>query len=149
MLRFPSLGEIYSEIEEGQEASIEDMKEVAGEIKKVEEKVEQIGREMLKKGEASWENKQEMQRALETQEKLSSELERIQESVDRNMQSLLESEFMSFEALQKMEQLQKRLADANFTQKAKPEVVAKAQADLSLLESELAKIRRGIATHEA
>lgn len=109
VLRFPSLGEIYSEIEEGQEASIEDMKEVAGEIKKVEEKVEQIGREMLKKGEASWENKQEMQRALETQEKLSSELEKIQESVDRNMQSLLESEFMSFEALQKMEQLQKLL----------------------------------------
>lgn len=109
VLRFPSLGEIYSEIEEGQKTSIDDMKEVAGEIKKVEEKVEQIGREMLKKGEASWENKQEMQRALETQQKLSTELQRIQESVDRNMQSLLQSEFMSFEALQKMEQLQKLL----------------------------------------
>jgi hypothetical protein len=85
------------------------MKEVAGEIKKVEEKVEQIGREMLKKGETSWENKQEMQRALETQQKLSSELQRIQQDVDRNMQSLTDSEFMSFEALQKMEQLQKLL----------------------------------------
>ncbi|HET9886635.1 MAG TPA: hypothetical protein VFR10_03915, partial [bacterium] len=109
VLRFPSLGEIYSEIEKGQETSIDDMKEVAGEIKKVEEKVEQIGREMLKKGETSWENKQEMQRALETQQKLSAELQRIQQDVDRNMQSLTDSEFMSFEALQKMEQLQKLL----------------------------------------
>jgi len=109
VFRFPSLGEIYSEIEKGQETSIDDMKDVAGEIKKVEEKVEQIGREMLKKGETSWENKQEMQRALETQQKLSSELQRIQQDVDRNMQSLTESEFMSFEALQKMEQLQKLL----------------------------------------
>ncbi len=109
VLRFPTLAEIYAEIDEGQESSIEEMKEVAEEIRKVEEKVEKVGREILKQGESSWENRQEMQRAVETQEQLAQELQRIQEQVDQNMQSLLESEFMSFEALEKIERLQKLL----------------------------------------
>ncbi len=112
VLRFPSLAEIYAEIDEGQEHSIDRMKDVAEEIRKVEEKVEKIGREILKEGESSWESRQEMQRALESQEKMAAELQRIQDQVQQNMQSLLESEFMSFEALQKMEQLQKLLDEA-------------------------------------
>jgi hypothetical protein len=109
VLRFPTLAEIYAEIDEGQESSIDEMKNVAEEIRKVEEKVEKVGREMLKQGEASWENRQEMQRAVETQEKLAEELRKIQDQVDESMTSLLESEFMSFEALEKMERLQQLL----------------------------------------
>ncbi len=109
VLRFPTLAEIYAEIDEGQESSIDAMKEVAQELEKVEDKVEKVGREILKQGESSWENRQEMQRAIETQEKLSSEMERIQKEVADNMNSLLESEFMSFEALEKMERLQQLL----------------------------------------
>lgn len=118
VLRFPSLGEIYEEIEEGQESSIDEMKEVAEEIEKVGEKMEKVGREILKQGESSWESRQEMQKALETQQQMSSELQKIQEQVNESMQALMESEFMSFEALQKMEQLQK-LLDEVTTQEMK------------------------------
>jgi hypothetical protein len=107
VLRFPTLGEIYAEIDEKGESSIEDLAEMAEEAKRVEERVEEISREILKQGESSWENRKEVERALQTQEQLAQELKRIQDEIGSNMDKLAESEFSTLEALQKMEQIQK------------------------------------------
>ncbi|HMB71551.1 MAG TPA: hypothetical protein VKU85_19735, partial [bacterium] len=107
VLRFPTLGEIYAEIDDKSETSIEELMEMADEAKRVEERVEEVSREMLKQGDSSWENRKEVERALQTQEQLAQELKRIQEEIASNMDQLAESEFSTLEALQKMEQIQK------------------------------------------
>jgi hypothetical protein len=109
LLRFPTLGEIFAQIDEKEEASIEDLEDILSEAKRVEEKVEELSREILKKGESSWENRKEVERALETQEKLSDQLQELQEEISSNMDRLNESEFATLEAMQKMEQIQKLL----------------------------------------
>jgi hypothetical protein len=107
VLRFPTLGEIYAEIDESGESSIEDLQEMSDQAKRVEEQVEELSREILKQGDSSWENRKEVERALQTQEQLAQELKRIQDEIGSNMDQLAESEFSTLEALQKMEQIRK------------------------------------------
>jgi len=109
VLRFPTLGEIFAQIDEKEEASIENLEEMLSEAKRVEEKVEQLSREILKKGDSSWEDRQEVQRALEAQEKLAERLQELQEEISSNVERLNDSEFATLEAMQKMEQIQKLL----------------------------------------
>jgi hypothetical protein len=109
VLRFPTLGEIFAQIDEREEASIDDLEEIVDEARRVEEKVEQLSREILKKGDSSWENRKEVERALEAQEKLSDQLQELQAEISSNLERLTESEFATFEAMQKMEQIQKLL----------------------------------------
>jgi hypothetical protein len=104
-LRFPTLGEIYAEMDEDQDASIEDLRDVADEAKRVEEQVEKISREMLKQGESSWENKKEMERALQSQEKIADALRETQAEIEANLDKLADSEFATLEAVQKMERI--------------------------------------------
>jgi hypothetical protein len=105
VLRFPTLAEIYAEIDEKEEASIDELGEVTDEIRRVEERVEEIGREILKRGESSWENKQEMERALETQQQLAEELRRIQDEIEENLERMAETDFMTFEAYEKIQKI--------------------------------------------
>jgi len=116
VLRFPTMSEIYARIDEKQESSIDDVKDVLDEARKVQERVEDLSREMLKQGDSSWENQQEMQRALEQQQKLAGELERAREQIEQNLQQLSESEFATLEAMQKMEQIRKLLDEVASTE---------------------------------
>jgi hypothetical protein len=109
VLRFPTLGEIYAEIDEEQETSLEELKDVVEQSERVEKQVEEISREILKQGESSWENRKEVERALAAQEQLAQELERVREEIDSNLGQLAESEFATLEAVQKMEQIRKLL----------------------------------------
>ena len=111
VLRFPSLAEMFAEIDRGQEESVDDLANLMEEARKAQEKVEDASREILKRGETSWENRKEVERALETQEKLADELRRIQDDVQSNLSELANSEFATMEALQKMERIQKLLED--------------------------------------
>ncbi|GJM44840.1 MAG: hypothetical protein DHS20C21_16820 [Gemmatimonadota bacterium] len=116
VLRFPTMGEIFAQIDESEQKSIDDLKDVVEEARKVEEKVEEISREILKQGESSWENQQEMQRALEQQQNLAGELQRTREEIEANLQQLAESEFATLEAMQKMEQIRKMLDEVATTE---------------------------------
>jgi chromosome segregation ATPase len=116
VLRFPTLGEIFAEIDESGEKSIEDLRDVADEARRVEKKIEEISREVLKKGESSWENRKEVESALESQQQLAEEMRRVQEDIQSNLDQLAESEFMTMEALQKMQQIQKLLDEVASTE---------------------------------
>jgi hypothetical protein len=105
VLRFPTLAEIYSEIDTKEETAIDELGDVTDEIRRVEERVEELGREILKRGESSWENRQEMERALETQEQLADELRRIRDEIDENLDRMAETDFMTFDAYEKIEKI--------------------------------------------
>ncbi|MCA9751539.1 MAG: hypothetical protein KC591_05065 [Gemmatimonadetes bacterium] len=116
VLRFPTLGEIFAEIEDQGQSSIDDLKDLADEAKKVEQKVEEISRETLKKGDSKWEDRQEVEQALESQQQLAEELKKIQDDIQENLERLAESEFMTDEAVQKMQQIQKLLDEVATTE---------------------------------
>jgi hypothetical protein len=109
VLRFPTLGEIYAEMDEDQKSSVEELQEVAKEAEHVQDKVEEISREILKHGESSWENRKEVERALGAQEQLSEELQRVHEDIESSLDKLADSEFATLEAVQKMEQIRQLL----------------------------------------
>ncbi|MBZ0269529.1 hypothetical protein K8I85_15350, partial [bacterium] len=109
VLRFPTMSEMFAEIDRKEESSIEDLRETVEKARKVEERVEELSREMLKQGESSWENQQELERALEQQQNLAEDLQRAREEIESNLQELAESEFATLEAMQKMQQIRKLL----------------------------------------
>jgi len=105
VLRFPTLGEVFAEIDEEQGSSVDELTDVVDEARRIEAKVEEVSREMLKQGETSWENRQEIERALQAQEQLAERLRETREQIETNLQQLSESEFATLEALQKMERI--------------------------------------------
>ena len=109
VLRFPTLGEVFAQIDEHHEESIQDLSKIVDEAKKVETKVQDLSREMLKRGESSWENRQEMERAADTQQQLADKLSKAREQIESNMQQLSQSELATLEAVQKMEKIRELL----------------------------------------
>ena len=104
-IRFPTLGEIFARIDEETGSGIEELEEFVEDAKRVEEQIEDLSREVLKRGESTWENRQEVEQALEAQAQLAEELERIRTQIEDTMQRLAESEFSTLEAMQKMERI--------------------------------------------
>ncbi|MFN8178516.1 MAG: DUF4175 family protein [bacterium] len=117
-LRFPTLGEVFAQIDEHHETSIEDLGKVVDEAKKVETKIGDVSREMLKRGESSWENKQEMERALQAQEALGEKLRATREQIEQNMQQLSQSQLATLDAVEKMDKI-RELLDQVATQEMK------------------------------
>lgn len=109
LLRLPTIGEIFAEIDQQEAEAIEDMAEILEEAKRIEEKVEEVSREILKQGETSWENQKEVERALEAQEQMAEQLDKVQQDLQQNLEQLAESQFLTQDAQQKMEQIQKLL----------------------------------------
>ena len=105
VFRFPTLGEMYAEMDEQQGSSLEDLSDVAKEAKRIESKVEEVSREILKQGDSSWENSRDVERSLQAQEQLAEKLKETRESIDSNLQDLAQSDFATLEALQKMERI--------------------------------------------
>jgi hypothetical protein len=109
VLRFPTLGEVFAEIDEEQDASIDALSDVVDEARKIESKLKDVSREILKQGESSWENRQEVERALQAQEQLAEQLRETREQIESSLSDLAESEFATLEAVQKMERIRQLL----------------------------------------
>lgn len=109
VFRFPTLGEVFAEIDEEQGSSLEELSEVVDEAKRIEKKVEDVSREILKQGESSWQSSQEVERSLQAQEGLAENLKETREKIESSLRDLEQSEFATLEAVQKMERIRELL----------------------------------------
>ncbi|MCB5233844.1 MAG: hypothetical protein LHW60_01165 [Candidatus Cloacimonetes bacterium] len=109
--RFPSIEEIYSQIESQDMQNRQELDRSLEESRKLQEEFEQKRRELLKDPDLSWEDKQELQSMLEQQEMLLENVDQIAEDYQDLIEKLQENSALSHETLQKMMRIQELMEE--------------------------------------
>ncbi len=109
--RFPSIEEIYREIEKEEELKSVLMENTLERSRELQEKFEEKRRELMKKQEIDWEDKQELEKFLEKQEDLNQEIENIAEDYQELIEKFEDNRALSEETLEKMEKIRELMEE--------------------------------------
>ncbi|MCD4795841.1 MAG: hypothetical protein K8R49_01540 [Candidatus Cloacimonetes bacterium] len=109
--RFPSIEEIYREIEKEEKEKSDFLQNALERSKELQEEFEEKRRELLKKDELNWEDKKEIEKFLQKQEKLNEEVEKVAEDFQSLLEKFEDNKALSQETLEKMERIQELMED--------------------------------------
>lgn len=150
--RFPSIEEIYAEIEQKEQQKKDELTSSLEENQKLQERFEEKRREILKNPELKWEDKQELSNILEKQQELTQQVENIAENYNDLINKMQANSTLSQDTLQKMIKIQElmqeiatdELMDAmrkmeDAMQKVSPEALKKAMEDFKFSMEDFAK----------
>jgi hypothetical protein len=110
LARFPSIEEIYQEIEAEEKQKKETLQTALERSKQMQEEFEQKRREMLKKQEFDWQDKKDIEAFLKEQEKLNEDVKNVAQEYQKMIESLEKNQALNPETLEKMEKI-KELMD--------------------------------------
>ncbi len=111
--RFPSIEEIYKEIERQENARKDDLENVRDKSKDLLKEFEDKRREMLKQDNPKWEDKKQLEKLLNDQEKLSDQVQDVADNYQKLIDKMQANEALSPETLQKMQKIQELMQDIN------------------------------------
>ncbi len=106
LARLPSLDEILAEVDRSQEYQIEELEEVLKDQRELQEKLDEISREMLKATEVDWEKQQAARETLEKQQNLAERMQELAEEMEKNFETLEDNSLISEEIAEKMREVQ-------------------------------------------
>ncbi|MBT6993933.1 MAG: hypothetical protein HN952_03150 [Candidatus Cloacimonetes bacterium] len=131
VLRFPSMEEIYREIEREEKAKSEILHETLEKSAEIQEKFEEKRREVFKKDEVNWEDKKEIEELFKEQTKLNEDVEKVAQDFQELMEKFEDNKALSSETLEKMAKIQELMEDISNEELQKAmEELQKAMEDL-------------------
>jgi hypothetical protein len=104
--RFPSIEEIYSEIEQQEEQRTQELSQSLEESRDLQERFEQKRRELLKDPTLDWEDKKQLEDILSKQEELLDEVDNIAGDYQDLIDKMQANSTLSQETLEKMMRIQ-------------------------------------------
>lgn len=111
LVRFPSIHEILSQVQQEQSLQIEDIEEVLEEERILKERLDQIRRELENEDQVSWEQKKDVEGVVEQQEQIAQELAEIAEEMEKTLERAEERRVASTQIMEKMEQIRQLMDD--------------------------------------
>ena len=109
--RFPSIEEIYREIEQRESQKKSELEEVREKSKDLMKDFEQKRREILKDDKIDFQDKKELSSILENQEKLSQQVDKVAEDYQQLIEKMQANSTLSPETLQKMMKIQELMQE--------------------------------------
>ena len=109
--RFPSIEEIYREIEKAEKEKSEILQNTLEESLELQKEFDEKRRELMKKEEPDWEDKKEIEKFLEKQEKLNKDIENVAEDFQNLLEKFEDNKALSQETLEKMERIRELMED--------------------------------------
>lgn len=150
--RFPSIEEIYAEIERQEQRGKDELSQSLDESRKLQERFEQKRRELLKEPQLAWQDKKDLEDILSKQNELAEQVEDIAESYQELIDKMQANSTLSQDTLQKMMKIQelmqeiatkemleamRKLEDA--MQNVNPEALKKAMEEFKFTMEDFAK----------
>lgn len=133
-LRIPTLQEIFQELELEETQQSELMTKTLKESDVLQEEFEKKRRELLKKDELEWQDKEEVKNMMSQQEQLSQNVEQSIEKMQEMIQEATKNEALTQETLQKMEKIKELMEE--ITSSEMLEMMQKMKDKMSDLTSE-------------
>lgn len=109
--RFPSIEEIYAEIENQENQRKDELSSSLEESKKLQEDFEQKRREILKDPELEWEDKKQLEEILKKQADLAEQVENIADNYQQLIDKMQANSTLSQDTLQKMMKIQELMQE--------------------------------------
>ena len=109
--RFPSIEEIYREIEQRESQKKTELEDVLDKSKELQKDFEQKRREILKDDKVDFQDKKELESILENQQKLSDQVDNVAEDYQQLIEKMQANSTLSPETLQKMMKIQELMQE--------------------------------------
>lgn len=106
-VRFPSLEEIYAEVNREQAETYDSFESVYEKSKDLQQNVDKLLQEMKQNPEVKWEQKQQLQEIFEKQQQIENTMQDIQQQLDQMVDRMEKNDLLSLETLEKYLELQK------------------------------------------
>ena len=113
VVRFPSLQEIQEAARHAQEETVEQLGDVVEQSRDIQERMENVAREILKNEEASWEDRAEIRDALQQQEALRQQIDESVQALEETRQRLEQSGLLTSETAEKIDQVRQLMEQLN------------------------------------
>ncbi|MGH7682679.1 MAG: hypothetical protein ACRENN_11930, partial [Candidatus Eiseniibacteriota bacterium] len=108
-LRFPSATEILASMAGDRDESIETLEDALRGAKELQQKSEDLSRDLGRAREMTWEQQQEVQKNLEGHEQLRQQIDKVAQKLSQDSEKLAQSRALNAELVQKIQELQKLL----------------------------------------
>ena len=108
-LRFPSATEILANMGQERSESIDTLEDVLKNVRDLQQKSEDLSRDVGRTRELTWEQRQELQKNLEGQQKAKDQLDKVAEKLSQDAEKLSQSPLRT-ELVQKIEELHQLLS---------------------------------------
>ena len=109
-IRFPSLYEIFEDVERSQEEQIVTMEEMLEQGKEMRNRLDDLRRELMRR-DIDWEQMKDVERAIESQKEMADELEELSDQLGSTIDKMEQSGLSTLETVQKMEQIRELMAE--------------------------------------
>lgn len=109
--RFPSIAEIYQEIEQKESLKTSQLQSAMEQAKDLQQEFEQKRRELLKNPDADWEDKKQLQDILEKQEDLADQVDDLASDFQELINQLQNHQALSEDVLNKMQRIQELMEE--------------------------------------
>ncbi len=143
LLRLPSLEEVFTESEKGQDQSIDDLKQTLQDAKELKEKLESIQQDIRTNKEMDWQQQKKLEEMAKQYQELQKKLEEVKNNVDQLVQKMDQQNILSQETLEKymeLQQLFEQLDSAELQQIMKQMQQAMQQVNREQLQQALQKM---------
>jgi len=105
LLKFPSIEELYEEIQKQQSGNMDDMRESLEESRKNKEKFDELRRKFLKNEEMGWQQKENLKEVLKKQKELAKKAEEAAKEYEKFVDELEKNKAVAKETLEKLKQI--------------------------------------------
>jgi len=109
--RFPSIEDIYKEIEKKEKEKSNILENTLKISEELQKEFEEKRRELMKKDEISWEDKKEIEKLLNKQDDLNEDVEKVAEDFDELMKKFENNNALSPETIEKMKKIQELMEE--------------------------------------
>ncbi len=109
--RFPSIEEIYKEIEREEKEKSDILENTLRKSEELQKEFEEKRREMMKKDEISWEDKKEIEKLLNKQGDLNQDVEKVADDFNELMKKFENNNALSQETIEKMKKIQELMEE--------------------------------------
>ena len=105
-VRFPSIDEMFADVEREQELAYESVENAYEQSKELREQLAKISQEMKKNAQLNWEDKKQLEDIVNTQKEIEQTLEEVQQTLDKMIERMEKNDLISVETLKKYMELQ-------------------------------------------
>lgn len=109
-LRFPTMEEIFSRVEQSYGDQVEDVTETLNQSKALKEELEALHEELKRNPDLSWEEKKNVEDMLKRQQEMARQAEEMSKAMDKMIRKMQDNQMFSPETMEKYSELQKMLA---------------------------------------
>lgn len=109
-LRFPSATEILASMQKERDETIETLEDVLKGARELQQKSEELSRDIGRSREMTWEQRQQLQKTVDGEQKLRDMVEKAAQQLQQSAEKLSQSRALNAELVQKINELQQLLS---------------------------------------